>query len=157
MNQKILFICHGNICRSPMAEFVFKKMLAENGLADRVFVSSCATSTETIWHGQGEPVYPPAARELARHGISCSEKRSVQLTKADYKSYDLLICMDSNNVRNALRILGSDPQKKLCKLMDFTSRPGDVADPWYTGDFATTYRDITDGCTALLDKLKKEI
>lgn len=155
--KKILFICHGNICRSPMAEFIFKKMLAENGLADRVFVASCATSTETIWHGQGEPVYPPAAKELSKHGISCSEKRSVQLTKADYKSYDLLICMDSNNVRNALRILGSDPQKKLCKLMDFTSRPGDVADPWYTGDFATTCRDITDGCTALLDKLKKEI
>lgn len=155
--KKIMFICHGNICRSPMAEFIFKKMLAENGLADRVSVSSCATSTETIWHGQGEPVYPPAAKELSKHGISCDGKRSVQLTKADYGKYDLLICMDSNNIRNALRILGSDPQKKLCKLMDFTSRPGDVADPWFTGDFTTTYRDICEGCTALLAKLKKEI
>lgn len=154
---KIMFICHGNICRSPMAEFIFKKMLRENGLSESVFVSSCATSTETIWHGQGETVYPPAARELTSHGIDCSEKRSVQLKKADYDKYDLLICMDSANVRNALRILGSDPQNKLCKLMDFTSRPGDVADPWYTGDFATTYRDITDGCAALLEKLKKEI
>lgn len=152
-----MFICHGNICRSPMAEFIFKKMLAKNGLADRVSVSSCATSTETIWHGQGEPVYPPAAKELSKHGISCDGKRSVQLTKADYGKYDLLICMDSNNIRNALRILGSDPQKKLCKLMDFTSRPGDVADPWFTGDFTTTYRDICEGCTALLAKLKKEI
>ena len=155
--KKIMFICHGNICRSPMAEFIFKKMLAENGLADRVSVSSCATSTETIWHGQGEPVYPPAAKELSKHGISCDGKRSVQLQNADYSKYDLLICMDSNNIRNALRILGSDPQKKLCKLMDFTSRPGDVADPWFTGDFTTTYRDICEGCTALLAKLKKEI
>lgn len=155
--KKILFICHGNICRSPMVEFIFKKMVAEHGMQNDVFVASCATSTETIWHGQGEPVYPPAARELARHGISCDGKRSVQLTKADYENYDLLICMDSNNVRNAMRILGFDPQNKLCKLMDFTSRPGDVADPWFTGDFKTTYRDITDGCTALLDKLKKEI
>ncbi|MBQ6863023.1 MAG: low molecular weight phosphotyrosine protein phosphatase [Clostridia bacterium] len=155
--KRIMFICHGNICRSPMAEFVLKKMLNENGLSDRVFVSSSATSTETIWHGQGEPVYPPAAKELAKHGVSCDGKRSVQLTKADYGKYDLLICMDSNNIRNALRIIGSDPQKKLCKLMDFTSRPRDVADPWFTGDFATTYRDISEGCTALLAKLKKEI
>ena len=155
--KKILFICHGNICRSPMAEFIFKKMLKENGLADRVIVASCATSTETIWNGQGESVYPPAAKELSHHGIDCREKRSVQLTRADYEKYDLLICMDSNNIRNAMRILGSDPQKKLCMLMDLTSRPGDVDDPWYTRDFATCYRDIEEGCTALLAKLKKEI
>jgi protein-tyrosine-phosphatase len=101
-----------------MAEFIFKKMLNENGLADRVFVSSCATSTETIWHGQGEPVYPPAAKELSKHGIDCREKRSVQLQKSDYDKYDMLICMDSYNIRNAMRILGSDPQQKLCKLME---------------------------------------
>lgn len=152
-----MFICHGNICRSPMAEFVFKKMLHENGLADRVFVSSCATSTETIWNGQGEPVYPPAAKELAKHGISCEGKRSVQLKKSDYEEYDLLICMDSNNMRNALRILGADPQKKLCKLMHFTSRPGDVSDPWFTGDFKTCYRAVEEGCAALLQKLKNEL
>ena len=120
--KKILFICHGNICRSPMAEFIFKKMLKENGLSDRVSVASCATSTETIWNGQGEPVYPPAAKELAKHGIDCREKRSVQLKKSDYEKYDMLICMDSNNVRNAMRILGADPQKKLFKLMDITDR-----------------------------------
>ncbi len=152
-----MFICHGNICRSPMAEFIFKKMLAENGLADRVFVASCATSTETIWHGQGEPVYPPAAKELASHGISCSEKRSVQLTKADYGKYDLLICMDSNNIRNAMYIIGADPQNKLCKLMDLTDRPGDVSDPWFTRDFRTCYRDIEKGCASLLEKIKKEL
>ncbi|MBR2413377.1 MAG: low molecular weight phosphotyrosine protein phosphatase [Clostridia bacterium] len=155
--KKILFICHGNICRSPMAEFIFKKMLSENGLSDRVFVSSCATSTETIWHGQGEPVYPPAAKELSRHGIFCDGKRSVQLQKSDYNKYDLLICMDSNNIRNSMYIIGADPQNKLCKLMDFTDRPGDVSDPWFTRDFVTCYRDIKNGCERLLEKIKKEL
>ena len=153
--KKILFICHGNICRSPMAEFIFKKMLKENGLSDRVSVASCATSTETIWNGQGESVYPPAAKELAKHGIDCREKRSVQLKKSDYEQYDMLICMDSNNVRNAMRILGADPQKKLFKLMDITDRPGDVSDPWYTRDFATCYRDIEDGCAQLLKNIMR--
>ena len=153
MIKSVLFICHGNICRSPMAEFVFKKMLSENGMADRVFVASCATSTETIWNGQGEPVYQPAAKELAQHGIDCSEKRSVQLKKADYENYDLLICMDANNIRNAMHILGGDPKKKVCKLMDFTDRPRDVADPWFTGDFKTCYRDIEQGCAALLKRI----
>ena len=138
-----------------MAEFIFKKMLNESGMADRVFVSSCATSTETIWNGQGEPVYPPAAKELSKHGIDCREKRSVQLKKSDYENYDMLICMDSYNIRNAMRILGADPQQKLCKLMDFTSRPGDVSDPWYTRDFATCYRDIEEGCAGLLKEIGK--
>ncbi len=155
--KKIMFICHGNICRSPMAEFIFKKMLSKNGLSDRVFVSSCATSTETIWHGQGEPVYPPAAKELASHGISCDGKRSVQLQKSDYNKYDLLICMDGNNIRNAMYIIGADPQNKLRKLMDFTDRPGDVSDPWFTRDFKTCYRDIEKGCASLLEKIKKEL
>jgi len=146
----ILFICHGNICRSPMAEFVMRDMLRKHGLADRVHVASCATSTEEIIGGVGNPVYPPAKRELARHGISCDGKRAVQLKKSDYAAYDHLICMDSNNVRNALRILGGDPDGKVRKLLSFAGRDGDVADPWYSGDFETCYRDIEDGCRGLL-------
>lgn len=152
MMKKIMFICHGNICRSPMAEFVFKKMLKENGLESDFVVSSSATSTEEIWNGIGNPVYPPAREELARHGINCDGKRAVQLTKSDYEKYDMLICMDSRNVRNALVILGGDPDKKLLKLMDLTQKGGDVADPWYSGDFSTAYRDIESGCKALLEK-----
>lgn len=151
---KILFICHGNICRSPMAEFVMRDMLRENGLADRVCVASCATSTEEIIGGIGNPVYPPAKRELAKHGISCEGKRAVQLKKGDYAAYDLLICMDGNNVRNALRILGGDPDGKVKKLLSFAGRDGDVADPWYSGDFETCYRDIEQGCRALLEIIK---
>ena len=135
-----------------MAEFVFKKMLKENGLESDFVVSSSATSTEEIWNGIGNPVYPPAREELARHGINCDGKRAVQLTKSDYEKYDMLICMDSRNVRNALVILGGDPDKKLLKLMDLTQKGGDVADPWYSGDFSTAYRDIESGCKALLEK-----
>ncbi|MBQ3093969.1 MAG: low molecular weight phosphotyrosine protein phosphatase [Clostridia bacterium] len=147
---KILFICHGNICRSPMAEFIFKDKIKARGVEDRFEVASCATSTEEIFGGVGNPVYPPAKRELARHGISCDGKRAVQLKKSDYDAYDALICMDQNNVRNALRMLGGDPDGKISRLMDHTSRGGDVADPWYSGDFETAYRDIEEGCEALL-------
>ena len=150
---KILFICHGNICRSPMAEFVFVHLARERGVGDRFSVASCATSTEEIIRGVGNPVYPPAKRELARHGISCDGKRAVQLTKADYDRYDHLVCMDDNNVRNAMRILGGDPDGKVSKLMDHTLRHGNVADPWYSGDFETCYRDIEEGCCALLKEL----
>ena len=150
---KILFICHGNICRSPMAEFVMRDMLQKNGMSDRVRVASCATSTEEIIRGVGNPVYPPAKRELAKHGISCEGKRAVQLKKSDYAAYDLLVCMDGNNVRNALRILGGDPDGKVKKLLFFAGRDGDVADPWYSGDFETCYRDIEQGCRALLDTM----
>ncbi len=150
---KIMFICHGNICRSPMAEFIFKKMVKEKGIENEFFISSCATSTEEIWNGIGNPVYPPAREELLKHGITCDSKRAVQLTKSDYDKYDMLICMDSRNVRNALAILGGDPLKKLVKLMDLTDKGGDVADPWYNGDFSTAYRDITLGCQALIQKL----
>ncbi len=149
---KILFICHGNICRSPMAEFVFVNLARDRGVGDRFSVASCATSTEEIIRGVGNPVYPPAKRELAKHGISCDGKRAVQLRKSDYDHYDLLVCMDDNNVRNALRILGGDPEQKLSKLMDHTDRCGNVADPWYSGDFETAYRDIEDGCKALLEE-----
>ena len=148
-----MFVCHGNICRSPMAEFVFKKLIIENGIADQFFVSSCATSTEEIWNGVGNPVYPPARRELMKHGISCEGKRAVQLKKGDYDNYDYLVAMDTNNVRNILRIIGSDNKEKVYKLLSFTSRGGDVADPWYSGDFETCYNDIYEGCCGLLNKL----
>lgn len=150
---KIMFVCHGNICRSPMAEFILKKMVKEKGKEKDFVIASCATSTEEIWNGVGNPVYPPAQRELKKHGISCGNKRAVQLTKSDYNKYDFLICMDENNRRNMLRILSSDPENKIRKLMDFTSRPGNVADPWYSGDFETAYNDIYEGCEGLLKEL----
>ena len=148
---RVMFVCHGNICRSPMAEFIFKNMLEEKGLLDRVYVSSSATSTEEIIGGVGNPVYPPAVRELKKHGIDPGQKRAVQLKKEDYDKYALFVVMDGNNMRGAIRIFGTDPENKLCRMMDFTSRVGDVADPWYTGDFSTTYRDIYDGCLGLLE------
>ena len=151
--HKVLFVCHGNICRSPMAEFVLKDMVKKAGLADRFEIASCATSTEEIWNGVGNPVYPPAKAELAKHGISCEGKRAVQLTKKDYANYDLLVAMDNNNVRNIHRMLGGDPERKVRKLMDYTSRGGDVADPWYSERFDIAYRDICEGCEALLKEL----
>ena len=151
---KIMFVCHGNICRSPMAEFIFKKMIAEQGLEWKYEVASSATSTEEIWGGVGNPVYPPARAELKKHGIDCGGKRAVQLKKSDYDKYDLFVCMDSRNVINAKRIIGDDPHGKLKKLMDYTSRGGDVADPWYTDRFDVTYRDISEGCAALIEVLE---
>ena len=150
---RILFVCHGNICRSPMAEFIFKDMVAKQGRAKEFFVASCATSTEEIWNGIGNPVYPPAKAELAKPGISCGGNRAVQLRKTDYVNYDLLIAMDSNNLRNIHRMLGGDPQQKVRKLMDYTPRGGDVADPWYTDRFDIAYRDIEEGCRCLLEQL----
>ena len=151
--MRIMFVCHGNICRSPMAEFVFKKMLAKQGLADRFTVASRATTTEEIWNGVGNPVYPPAKAELAKHGISCEGKRAVQLCRADYEKYDLFIGMDAANIRNMHRILGGDPQNKIRKLMDYTPKGGDVADPWYTRRFDVTYADVKAGCEGLLAEL----
>ncbi|OUQ40075.1 low molecular weight protein-tyrosine-phosphatase [Faecalibacterium sp. An122] len=150
---KILFVCHGNICRSPMAEFIFKDLVQKGGRAEEFEVASCATSREEIWNGVGNPVYPPAREELAKHGIGCAGKRAVQLTKADYNHYDLLIGMDENNIRNMMRILGADPEGKVRKLMDYTGRGGDVADPWYSDRFDIAYRDIEEGCKALLEHL----
>ena len=152
--KKIMFVCHGNICRSPMAEFILKDM-AENGGVE-LLVASSATSTEEIRNGIGNPVYPPAREELARHGLSCTGKRAVQLKAEDYGKYDLFVGMDSANIRNMHRILGGDPQGKIRKLMDYTPRGGDVADPWYSDRFDIAYRDIYDGCRALLDALKSE-
>ena len=150
---QIMFVCHGNICRSPMAEFIFKKMLRERGLEDRFVVASSATSTEEIWGGVGNPVYPPVKEELARHGISCEGKRAVQLRREDYDKYDVFIGMDSANVRNMQRMLGGDPEGKIRKLMDYTPRGGDVADPWYSERFDIAYRDIYEGCAALLERV----
>ena len=146
---KILFICHGIICRSPMAEFVMKGLVKKAGLASQFYIESAATSREKI----GNPVYPPARRKLAEHGISCDGHAARQLTNADYENYDLLIGMDSANLRNMHRICGGDPDGKLHLLMDYTDRPGDVADPWYTGDFEATWQDALAGCQGLLKEL----
>ncbi|MBR2780274.1 MAG: low molecular weight phosphotyrosine protein phosphatase [Eubacteriaceae bacterium] len=149
----ILFVCHGNICRSPMAEFCMKDLVSKADCAQRFMIASAATSTEEIFHGIGNPVYPPAVRELSRHGISCEGKRAVHLYREDYAKYDLIIGMDHNNLRNMRRILGDDPEGKISLLLDFTGSPQDIADPWYTGDFERTWDDILRGCTALLDEL----
>ena len=154
--KAILFVCHGNICRSPMAEFIFKDMLAKAGLSDRYEVASAATSSEEIWNGVGNPVYPPARRILAGHGIGCEGKTARQMTKADYARYDLLIGMDGANLRNMKRICGGDPDGKMRLLMDYAPRPRDVADPWYTGDFVKTWDDLFEGCTCLLKELEDE-
>lgn len=154
--MKIMFVCHGNICRSPMAEFIVRDMLRRNGLADKISVSSSATSTEEIWGDIGNPVYPPAKAELAKHGLSCEGKRAVQLQKSDYDKYDLFIGMDKANIRNMQRILGGDPDGKIRKLMEYTDRGGDVADPWYSGRFDVAYRDIYDGCEGLLRSITEE-
>ena len=145
----VLFVCHGNICRSPMAEFVMKDLVRKAGADTEFFIASAATSTEEI----GNPVYPPARRKLAQHGISAQGKRAVQLKSSDYGRYDRIIGMDSRNLVNMKRILGGDPEGKLALLMDFTHRPGDIADPWYTGDFDRAYDDILEGCQGLLTAL----
>lgn len=149
---KILFVCHGNICRSPMAEFIFKDLIQKRGVANQFFIASAATSTEEI----GNPVYPPAKRKLAEHGISCEGKRARQMKREDYKEYDLLIGTEQINVRNMERIAGGDPDAKMHRLLDYSTRPRDISDPWYTGDFERAYRDILEGCEALLDYLMKD-
>ena len=151
--KKILFVCHGNICRSPMAEYVMKYLVHEAGMDQHYAIASAATSTEEI----GNPVYPPALRKLAEHGISCQGHAARQMTRADYDRYDLLVGMDSANIRNMTRIAGGDPKGKIVKLLDLVSlsspRYGeDVSDPWYTGDFEATWQDVQEGCQALLEE-----
>ena len=148
---KILFVCHGNICRSPMAEFVMKDLLNKKGMAGQFEIASAATSTEEI----GNPVYPPAKRKLKEHGISCVGKTARQMTKEDYAYYDYIIAMDRLNLRNMTRFVGNDPDNKVSLLMDFTNHPGDVADPWYTGDFDATLNDVCEGCVGIIKKLNK--
>ena len=136
-----------------MAEFVFKKLVEDKNLNACFSISSSATSTEEIWNGVGNPVYPPAKRVLNAHGINCEGKRAVQLKSGDYKNYDYFIGMDRANIRNMNRILGGDPDDKIYKLLSFAGRSDDVADPWYTGDFETTYKDVYEGCEGLLSFL----
>ena len=146
---KILFICHGNICRSTMAEYVMKHLVRQAGRETEFFIDSAATSTEEI----GAPVHNGTRRKLTQVGIPCGDHRARQVTWADYKEFDLLVAMDSANIRNLRYMLRNDPAGKIRKMLDFTCRPGDVADPWYTGDFDATYRDVLEGCTGLLERL----
>ena len=146
---KVLFCCHGNICRSPMAEFVMKDLVKKAGREWEFEIASAATSTEEI----GNPVYPPARRKLAEHGIGCAGKTARQLRRDDYDKWDYIVGMDSANLRNMRRICGGDPEGKISLLMDWTSHPGNVADPWYTGDFEATWQDVSAGCEGLLAHL----
>ena len=153
---KILFICHGNICRSPIGEFIMKDIVTKQGLEDEFHIESSATHTDEIWNGVGSPVYPPARAKLREHGIGTddnelgvSQKRARLTTRADYDKFDFIIGMDSANIRDLTRIFGGDPEKKIYKMLDFTDREGDVADPWYTGNFDATWRDCSEGCHGL--------
>ena len=150
--HRVLFVCHGNICRSPMAEFVMKDLVKNAGLERKFSIASAATSTEEI----GCPVYPPARRKLAEHGIGCAGHAARQLTAADYDHWDYLVGMDVANLRNMRRICGGDPEGKISLLLDWSDRSGDVADPWYTGDFDATWRDVLAGCSGLLAHIRGE-
>ena len=152
---KVLFVCWGNICRSPMAEFIMKDLVEKNGLSSEFYIESAATSTEEI----GNPIYPPAKSELARHKIGVpgnelglSQKRARQMTRADYDRFDYIIGMENLNLSYMNRILGSDPDGKVHLMMDFTDHPEDIDDPWYTGDFSGVYKQILEGCECLLKK-----
>lgn len=148
---RILFVCHGNICRSPMAEFVMKDLVQKEKKEREFLIASAATSTEEI----GCPVYPPARRKLAEHGIDCAGHAARQLRRDDYAEWDYLVGMDGANIRNMKRICGGDPEQKIFMLLDFAGRPGEVADPWYTGDFETTWQDVLAGCRGLLERIQK--
>ena len=149
---KILFVCHGNICRSPMAEFVMKDMVKKAGLEDDFDIESAAVSAEEL----GNPVYPPARKLMERHGLSCAGKVARQMKKQDYDAFDLLIGMDESNLRGMRRIYGEDVSEKMHLLLDYTDRPGNVADPWYTRDFEATWQDVQEGCAGLLKYLGKK-
>ena len=148
---KILFVCHGNICRSPMAEFIMKDMIKRFGLEREYLIASAATSREEI----GNPVYPPARQKLAANGIGCSGHHARQITRADYDYYDFSVCMDHVNIRNTIRIIGGDPQNKIFLLLDYTARKGqEISDPWYTEDFDETWDDLVEGCSGLLNMIQ---
>ena len=153
---KILFICHGNICRSPMAEFVMKDMVKKRGLEKEFQIASAATSSEEIWGGRGNPVYPPARRKLLEHGIDPGGKEARRTTRDDYREYDYLIGMDEENLWYMRKIYKGDPDGKLSLLLDYAGRPGqEVADPWYTGNFDATWRDVEEGCRGFLEYVLK--
>ena len=143
---RVLFVCHGNICRSPMAEFVLKDMVKKQGMGDFFQIASCATSTEEIGNG----VHPGTKKKLAEKGITVKGKTAVQIKKSDYDTYDYILAMDERNIVNMKRIIGDDKKNKVSRLLDFTSHPRDIADPWYTGNFDITYQDIVEGCEAFL-------
>ena len=153
---KILFVCHGNICRSPMAEFIFKDMVKKAGKENEFYIESAATSTDEIFMGRGNPVYPPAREQLLLHGIDPKGKTARQLTRADYDKFDLIIGMDSMNMKNIARMLGEDKDNKIKKLLDYCGG-GDVDDPWYTGRFKEAYDCIYEGCKALNHNLANEV
>lgn len=150
---KILFVCHGNICRSPMAEFVMKDMVNRKGLSKQFEINSAATSTEEI----GNPVYPPAKRELLKHGISCEGKTARRMTKGDYEYYDYIIGMDRGNIRNIERIVGSDKDGKISLLLSHAGLDRDISDPWFTGNFGATWNDVVKGCRGLLEHIENEV
>ena len=145
---KILFICHGNICRSPMAEYVMRDLVRKAGRTADFQIASAAVSSEET----GNPVYPPVRRLLAAHGIDCSGKTARTLCRADYQAFDLLIGMDGSNLRRMLQICGGDPEQKMSLLGDYRLHPGDIADPWYTGNFERTWLDVQECCSALLSR-----
>lgn len=147
---KILMICHGNICRSTMAEFVMKDKVHKAGLDDCFYIESAATSREEI----GNDTHPGTKRKLTEAGVPFTKRRARQVTKADYDEFDYLVIMDQNNYRNLFRIIGDDPEGKVYKLLDFAGKDRDIADPWYTGNFDDTYDDVVEGVDAFLDYLK---
>lgn len=164
MSIRVLFICHGNICRSPMSEFILKDMVEKRGVKDKFEIASAATSTEEIWGGRGNPIYPPAQEELRKHGIgntaytNFAGKRARQVTREDYNYYDYLLCADANNIRNTIRITGPDTEDKIHLLLDYATdspRQGkSITDPWYSGNFVETYRDVVIGCEGFLTYLE---
>ena len=153
MMKKILFVCHGNICRSPMAKYVMRELVANAGLSDEIFVESAAATYEEI----GNPVYPPARKKLEEHGISCEGHHARIIVRKEYGDWDYIIGMDQENMDDMRRIFGGDPDGKLCMLMTFVGKNREVSDPWYTGDFESTWQDVLAGCTALLDRIKSEL
>ncbi len=156
MKSKIMFVCHGNICRSPMAEFIMKKIVSDAKMTDSFVINSSATSTEEIWNGVGSPMHARAAEELSCHNIPFTRRRATLLSKSDYEKYDLFIGMDNANIRNMNRIFGGDEKGKIKRLMDFTERGGEVSDPWYSRNFDSAYRDIYNGCVSLFEYIKDE-